>query len=155
LVDDDPSFDEDHPRRRQLETEVGSIAYDDLPAEGALRRFYTWDPLTRFIGAVLGHESFYRSADPLGAVSVNVFEPGAGHAWHFDESLFSVTLMLQTAERGGGSSTYPTFVAPAMTLTKRLGAFSTAIAVRPYGYLSSRGRYSSFRVATPCIASPG
>ncbi len=112
LLDDDPSFDEDHPRRRQLETQVGSIACDDLPAEGVLRRFYAWDPLTRVIGAVLGQESFYRIADPLGAASVNVFEHGAAHAWHFDESLFSVTLMLQTAERGGGFEYVPNVRTP-------------------------------------------
>ncbi len=101
LTDDDPTLAPDHPRRRQLRTDVGSIAYDHLPADGALCRLYRWDPLTRFIGALLGHETFHRSADPIGALSVNVFEPGGGHAWHFDDSRFTVTAMLQPAQDGG------------------------------------------------------
>ena len=30
-----------------------------------------------------------------GAASINIFRPGTGHNWHFDESAFSVTLMIQ------------------------------------------------------------
>lgn len=101
LRDDDPAFPEDHPRRRLLQTDVGSIANDDLPADGTLCRLYAYEPLTRFIGKVLGHEEFHRSADPIGALSINVFEPGGGHSWHFDESHFTVTIMLQPAESGG------------------------------------------------------
>ena len=33
--------------------------------------------------------------DFQGAASINIFRPGTGHNWHFDESAFSVTLMLQ------------------------------------------------------------
>lgn len=101
LAADDPQYEQDHPRRRRLQTDVGSVAYDLLPQNGALCRLYHWDPLTRFIGDVLGHSTFYRSIDPLGALSINVFEPGGSHAWHFDESHFTVTLMVQPADSGG------------------------------------------------------
>ena len=89
------------PLLRLLNTRVGSVACDRLPKDGLLCRLYDWDPLVRFIGAVLGKQAFYRMADPLGAVSINVFTEGGGHAWHFDESEFTTTIMLQTAERGG------------------------------------------------------
>ncbi len=101
LKADDPAFSEHHPRRRQLQTDVGSIAYDLLPQGGALVSMYRWDNLTRFIGDVLAIDDFYRLADPLGALSINVFGPGGSHAWHFDESAFSVTLMVQPADAGG------------------------------------------------------
>ena len=101
LRDDNPSLPQDHPGRRRLLTVVGSIANDYLPAEGALVELYEWEELTRFIGLVLGYDEFYRSADPLGALSVNVFQPGGSHAWHFDESKYTVTMMLQPAEVGG------------------------------------------------------
>ncbi|MDH3695402.1 MAG: hypothetical protein OER96_12620 [Gammaproteobacteria bacterium] len=101
LKDDDDSFPQDHPRRRRLQTDVGSIAYDYLPPNGALCRLYQWDALTQFIGKVLGHDTFYRGEDPLGALSINVFEPGGEHSWHFDESHFTVTIMIQPAEQGG------------------------------------------------------
>ena len=101
LAPDDPGFPKEHPRRRRLKTEVGSVAYDRLPKDGLLRRLYDWDPLVRFVGAVLWKQAFYRLADPLGALSINVFTDGGGHGWHFDESEFTTTIMLQTAERGG------------------------------------------------------
>jgi hypothetical protein len=62
---------------------------------------YQWDPLKEFIGHVLGKESFHRFADPFGACSVNVFVNGGQHGWHFDESEFTVTLLLQAPETGG------------------------------------------------------
>ena len=101
LRDDDPSLPETHPGRFQMRTEVGSVAYDYLPLEGVLAQLYQWDGLTEFIGAVLERENSYRSADPLGALSINVFAPGGSHAWHFDESMFTVTLMLQPGDEGG------------------------------------------------------
>lgn len=101
LREDDPDLPEDHPARRLLRTDVGSIAFDYLPDSGLLSRLYRWDRLTQFIGAVLERAHSYRSADPLGALSINVFEPGGAHAWHFDESEFTVTLMLQPGDNGG------------------------------------------------------
>lgn len=97
----DNAFPPDHPRRMRLYTSVGSIAYDRLPRQSALRSLYEWDPLVTFMGAVLGYPLIYRFADPLGALSINVFREGDRHAWHFDESEFSTTLMLQAAEEGG------------------------------------------------------
>lgn len=60
-----------------------------------------WDPLKDFIGYVLGKSAFYRFADPLGACSINVFVDGGQHGWHFDESEYTVTLMLQPPDHGG------------------------------------------------------
>ncbi|MEX0810002.1 MAG: hypothetical protein WD044_14850 [Dongiaceae bacterium] len=90
-----------HPRNRDLATQVGSVAWDLIEPQATLRRLYLWDPLVAFVGAVLDRNPFFRFADPLGACSVNVFRPGMGHAWHFDEAKFSTTLMLQKAEKGG------------------------------------------------------
>jgi len=101
LEHDDGAFPADHPRRFRMETSVGSIAYDQLTPGSALRRLYEWDPLVAFMGAVLGSPRLYRFADPLGALSINVFRNGDRHAWHFDESEFSTTLMLQAPESGG------------------------------------------------------
>ena len=43
----------------------------------------------------------HRLADPLGAASINVFRSGWAHAWHYDESEFTVTLSLVQAAEGG------------------------------------------------------
>ncbi len=101
LEPDDGAFPSDHPRRRRLRTIVGSVAYDLLPAASPLRRLYAWDNLIEFVRLVLDRPTLYRLADPLGALSINVFKPGGHHAWHFDEAEYTTTIMLQEAEEGG------------------------------------------------------
>lgn len=101
LEPDDDSFSSDHPRRFRLETSAGSVACDQLPPDSALRSLYEWDPLMSFIGAVYGDRRLYRSADPLGAVSVSVMRNGDRQAWRFSEAEYSTSLVLQGAEAGG------------------------------------------------------
>ncbi len=101
LAPDDTSLAADDPRRRRLHTVVGSIAYDLLDHDSPLRRLYNWPPLIEFIGNVLDVPTLHQLADPLGACSVNVFRPGHRHQWHFDETEFTTTIMLQEAEDGG------------------------------------------------------
>jgi hypothetical protein len=86
---------------RQEQTFVGSVPYDRIDPESQLNGLYQWDPLKNFIGQVLGKEALHRFADPFGACSINVFVDGGEHGWHFDESEFTVTLMLQPPEVGG------------------------------------------------------
>ena len=92
---------------RGVRTFVGSIPHDRLKEDGPLRRLYEWDPLKDFIGAVLGKPRLHRFADPLGACSVNVYVDGGEQGWHFDESEFSVTLLVQSAASGGAFEYVP------------------------------------------------
>jgi alkylated DNA repair dioxygenase AlkB len=101
LTPDDVSLAADDPRRRRLHTMVGSIAYDLIDHDSPLRRLYNWPPLLEFIGNVLDVPALHQFADPLGACSVNVFRPGHRHQWHFDETEFTTTIMLQEAADGG------------------------------------------------------
>lgn len=92
---------------RQEQTFVGSVPYDRISEESLLNQLYLWDPLKNFIGYVLGKQSFHRFADPFGACSINVFVDGGEHGWHFDESEYTVTLMLQKPEIGGSFEYVP------------------------------------------------
>ena len=102
-----PGTPDDGVDGRQERTFVGSVPYDRIGESSLLRRLYLWDPLKDFIGAVLGKTRLHRFADPLGACSVNVFVDGGEHGWHFDESEFTVTLMLQAPESGGAFEYVP------------------------------------------------
>ena len=102
------------PRRRGRDvaerherTFVGSVPHDRIGDDSSLGRLYRWDPLRDFVGAVLGKPRLHRFADPLGACSINVFVDGGEHGWHFDESEFTVTLMLQAPESGGAFEYVP------------------------------------------------
>lgn len=101
LDDGDEDFPMDHIRNRRLPTTVASLAYDYLDKENVLRLLYQNEKFLNFIRQVLDLPTFHRLADPLGACSVNIFKPGMKHSWHFDESQFSTTLMLQKPEEGG------------------------------------------------------
>ena len=101
LTENHDGTDRNSAINRQEQTFVGSIAYDLIPQDSLLKCLYQWDPLKNFVGYVLGKNPFYRFSDPFGACSVNVFVEGGRHGWHFDESEYTVTLMLQAPESGG------------------------------------------------------
>ncbi|MGB1256688.1 MAG: HalD/BesD family halogenase [Thiolinea sp.] len=101
LTDDDSGLAKDDIARRQEQTFVGSVPYDRIDRQSRLNALYEWDALKDFIAYVLDKDTFHRFADPFGACSINVFVDGGEHGWHFDESEFTVTLMLQPPEKGG------------------------------------------------------
>ncbi len=101
LEEHDDAFPSDHPRRRPQATELDSVAFDQFRSSDGLHRLYVWDPLLSFVADVLDKEHYYRMADPLAALTVNVMREGQNHGWHFDESEASTTLMLQAPDAGG------------------------------------------------------
>ncbi len=107
LTADNPELPPDDAARRRQQTLVGSVAFDQIVEHTNLRRLYLWDPLRDFIGAVLDQGEFHRFADVFGACSINVFVDGGQHGWHFDESEYSVTLLLQSPESGGAFEYVP------------------------------------------------
>lgn len=96
----DNSLPPQHVRNLEMNTQVASIAFDEMEVSSALRKLYSYDGLVEFISQVVGHQ-LYRLSDPLGACTVNIFRSGWEHAWHFDESEFTTTICLQQSEGGG------------------------------------------------------
>ena len=103
----DDSAGADHPRALLQHSAKRAIAYDLIPAGAPIRRLYQSDDLTGFIAAVLGKQVLYRSADPLDALEIAIFDDGDELGWHFDNSEFSVTVMYQQSEAGGHFDYYP------------------------------------------------
>jgi len=101
LRPDDEAQPAGHARNRQVFSNRGNVSTDNIPDGGPLKTLYAWEPLRDFIGAVLDGPPLYHYGDPLAALMVNVNHAGEELGWHFDNSEFSVTLMLQRAERGG------------------------------------------------------
>jgi hypothetical protein len=97
----DESLPEDHPRRILVRSAQKAVAMDLLPPSFAPRVVYDSDEMLRFVAAVLEKDELYRSADPLDGCNLTVYEERDELGWHFDQSEFSVTLMIQRAERGG------------------------------------------------------
>ena len=60
--------------------------------------FFMYCTVCMYVG-VLGLPELHRLADGIGCCTVNVFRPGDEQGWHYDETEFSVTLMLAEAEK--------------------------------------------------------
>ena len=58
----DDSAGPDHPRALLQHSAKQAIAYDQIPADAAIRRLYESDDLTVFIAAVLGKRVLYTAA---------------------------------------------------------------------------------------------
>ena len=98
---DDPSQPADHPVRQFFDRSNAFIPADNFGTSGALRTIHDFAGFDPFIRDCLQEDSFYRYADPLADVIVNMAEEGAGFPWHFDTNNFTVTLAIQNARQGG------------------------------------------------------
>ncbi|HEY9718136.1 MAG TPA: hypothetical protein V6C69_11740 [Trichormus sp.] len=101
LTEVDESWSQDDPRRMVDTTVLGAVAYDQIPPTAKIRALYEWDTLMNFLADALGKEQLYRYADPMGALNVAVMKDGDYLRWHFDQTDFVTTLLLQSAEAGG------------------------------------------------------
>ena len=97
----DPSLPEDDPRRRQFTHIAVQLADDQIPAGTRLKQLYRSDLLTEFVRRVQKKDRLYRCADEFQALNVVALQPGSWHAWHYDTTECTVTLLLQAAEEGG------------------------------------------------------
>jgi hypothetical protein len=103
----DEAFPVDHPRQWLGNYGVGAVAYDLFPADSPIRQLFEWDELRAFVAAILGLETIYPYADPLGALNLAVMGEGDELQWHFDQTDFVVSLALQDAEIGGDFEVAP------------------------------------------------
>lgn len=97
----DTGLEPDDPRLLVDTTRLGAVAYDQMPEGILLRRLYEWDGLMEFLGSALGKERLYRYADKMGALNIAVMKEGDYLRWHFDQTDFVVSLLLQDCESGG------------------------------------------------------
>lgn len=98
---DDPSLDESDPRRRFYDRSNAFIPADNFLPAGPLRQVHDFPAFEPFIKACLEEDRFFRYADPLADVIINMAEAGEGFPWHFDTNNFTITLAIQNAEGGG------------------------------------------------------
>jgi hypothetical protein len=157
--DIDESLPEDYPRRMLVRSAQKAVAMDQLPADFAPRAVYDSDEMLRFVAAVLEKDELFRSADPLDGCNMTVYEEGDELGWHFDQSEFSVTLMIQRAERGGDFEYAPNIRKPGderyleVREVLRHESLRTAKLISKPGTLAFfRGRYSLHRV--PPVEGP-
>ena len=101
LTPQDPQFSDDHAFNRQLVSSKGLIADDQISMDSPLRDVYEDDRFRAFLCALLGVEAVYPYADSFSSINVHYAPRGRELGWHFDNSSFAVTTLLQQPQRGG------------------------------------------------------
>ena len=96
-----PELGEDHVYNRQLTSSKGCITTDQVLAESNLRTIYDSVFFRQFAACVVGEERLYEYADPLASINVHFASEGQELNWHFDNSDFAITLLLQAPQDGG------------------------------------------------------
>ena len=86
---------------RETRVSLACVGMDQMGRQSDMRRLFLWEPMTRFVGAVLERNPYHRSADPIASCMLTVLDVGDELGWHFDANDGIVTLMLQTPGRGG------------------------------------------------------
>jgi len=103
----DPTLPADDPRRKEFIHIAVQLADDQIPAQTRLKQLYCSEILTDFVRRVQKKDQLYRCADEFQALNVVALHPQSWHAWHYDTTECTVTLLLQAAEAGGEFSFLP------------------------------------------------
>lgn len=94
-------FDMQHPRNREVVSSKGCITDDQIPLDSPLHTLYDSTELQSFFCYVLGEKALYEYADPLSSINLHYANNGKELGWHFDNSSFAITLLIQKPELGG------------------------------------------------------
>ena len=97
----DDELADDHIFNRQIVSTKGLLADDQIPSGSPLRMVYEDDAFKSFIAAVVGVDQVHPYADELSSVNVHFHRDHEELGWHFDNSSFAVTTLIQPPEAGG------------------------------------------------------
>ncbi len=97
----DPSLPVDNARSHTIVSTKGAITTDLVPPDSPLHVLYDSPVFRAFLCTVLGEAELHPYADPLSSINVNYYDSGQELGWHFDNSSFSVTLLIQAGLGGG------------------------------------------------------
>ena len=96
----DPAFAADHPRNREVVSSKGCICDDDIAADSVLRELYDSENFRGFVKGVTGEAALHPYADPLSSINIHYANRGQELGWHFDNSSFAITLLIDKPKAG-------------------------------------------------------
>ncbi len=101
LAPADPDYDLQHPRNRLVSSSKGCITTDQIASDSALRQLYKSEVFKAFLCSVLGEQALYEYADPLSSINLHYAAETQELGWHYDNSSFAITLLIQKPQGGG------------------------------------------------------
>ena len=101
LTQKDSKFDDKHPRNQWVQSSKGCITDDQIALDSPLRALYDAQQLRLFLASVLGEEMLHPYSDTLSSINLHYASEGQELGWHFDNSSFAITLLIQKPISGG------------------------------------------------------
>ena len=95
-----PGIPANHPAMRKFNSTNHAICADQISGS-VVTRVYEYPPLLRFLADAMEKETLHLMDDPLASVNVMATRDGEALNWHFDQSEFTTTIMLQASNEGG------------------------------------------------------
>jgi|TARA_B100001094_G_scaffold217423_1_gene211481 hypothetical protein len=97
----DNNFESDHPYNHQVISSKGCITDDEVPDNSKLRKLYDSQLFRNFIAQTVNKKQLYEYADNLSSINIHYAAQSQELGWHFDNSSFAVTLLIQKSQKGG------------------------------------------------------
>ena len=155
LSEPDASLPETHVFNRQVKSSKGCITTDQIQKESGLHIIYNNFIFKKFIAHVVRENAIYPYADTLSGINIHYASEGEELGWHFDNSSFAITLMINDVSAGGEFEyTQPIrgktvekekeFKNVSMVLNNKFK--TTKVAMKPGGLLLFNGKNSMHRV---------
>ena len=101
LTEKDDSLGINHVFNRQVRSSKGCITTDQVIKSSKLHKLYRSDDFKAFIAAIVGEDSLFEYGDTLSGINVHYAADKQELGWHFDNSSFAITLLLQRPFEGG------------------------------------------------------
>ena len=105
LTPRDKSLPDDHIFNHQIISSKGCITTDQIPENSGLKIIYHSVLFKNFLSQIVQETSLFEYDDPFSSINIHYANEGQELGWHFDNSSFAVTLLLQKP-LGGGTFEY-------------------------------------------------
>ena len=101
LTEIDKKLPLDHIFNYQVVSSKGCITTDQIPENSKLKSIYGSTLFKNFLAKVVKEKNIYEYSDPFSSINIHYASDTQELGWHFDNSNFAVTLLLQKPKAGG------------------------------------------------------
>ena len=101
LKSEDKIYPSEHPRNKKVKSSKGCITDDLIDPSSPLKIIYNSSTFMDFISFVTKQDSIYPYKDTLSSINIHYARKGEELGWHFDNSSFAITLMINEVSSGG------------------------------------------------------
>lgn len=100
LTPPNPSYSDSHPLNHKVVSSKGCICDDAIGKNSPLRTLYDAPEFRSFVASVTGQAELYSYADSLSSINIHYASRDQELGWHFDNSSFAITLLIQKPDAG-------------------------------------------------------